>query len=149
MNGSKNSSCDTCSTGFDFFKKIVAALACVLIVYGIIYLDTLTNFKSREYSFIGKSPRMERTIVVNGYGKSTGRNDIAVTNIGYSNVDKDVAVAQANNRKVMDQVKGELKKLGIEDKDLTDNYTIYPEYDYTQAAARTIFLSISNLCYLV
>lgn len=138
MNGSKNSNCDSCSTGFDFFKKILVALICVFIVYGVIYIDTLINFKSREYNYIGKADRMERTVIVNGFGKATGRNDIAVTTIGYSNVDKDVAVAQANNSKVMDQVKSELKKMGIEEKDLTDNYTIYPEYDYTQAKGQEL-----------
>lgn len=128
---SKNS-CENCSTGFDFFKKILVALTCVLIVYGVIYLDTLVNFKTKEYAFIGKADRLERTITVTGSGKVPARNDIAMTSIGFSNTDKDVKVAQANNARVMNPLKADLKNMGIEDKDITDQYTIYPDYDYTK-----------------
>jgi hypothetical protein len=70
---SSRGSCDTCSTGFDFFKKIIVALACVLIVYGIIYVDTLVSFKTKEFGFIGKAPRTERTVTVNGFAKVNGK----------------------------------------------------------------------------
>ena len=60
---------------------------------------------------------MERTISVNGFGKVVGSNDIAVTTIGHSNTDKDVAKAQADNKKVMDKIAADLKTMGIEDKD--------------------------------
>lgn len=140
---SSRGSCDTCSTGFDFFKKIIVALACVLIVYGIIYIDTLVSFKNREFSFIGKAPRSERTVTVNGFAKVSGKNDIAVTTIGYSNTDKDVATARANNVKVMDQVMAELKRMGIEEKDLTTQYSVYPDYDYTTNKIRGYTVSNS------
>jgi len=137
MNTSKNT-CETCSTGFDFFKKILVALACVLIIYGVIYIDTLVNFKSKEYQYIGKAPRMERSIIVQGYGKVTGKNDIAVTSMSYSNVDKDVATAQANNSKVMDQLMADLKKMNIDEKDLTSQYFINQEYDYPPNLPRVL-----------
>lgn len=140
---SSRGSCDTCSTGFDFFKKIIVALACVLIVYGIIYVDTLVSFKTKEFGFIGKAPRTERTVTVNGFAKVNGKNDIAVTTIGYSTTDKEVAVAQANNTKVMDQVMAELKRMGIEEKDLTSQYSIYPDYDYTTNKVRGFTVSNS------
>jgi uncharacterized protein YggE len=120
---SKNN-CDNCVTGFDFFKKILVALTCVLIVYGVIYLDTLVNFKTKEYGYIGKADRMERTITITGTGKVQGRNDVAMTTLGYSNTDKDVKVAQANNAKVMNPIKEALKNMGIQDKDVTHQY--YP-----------------------
>ncbi len=128
---SKNN-CDNCVTGFDFFKKILVALTCVLIVYGVIYLDTLVNFKTKEYGYIGKASRMERTITITGTGKVQGRNDVAMTTLGYSNTDKDVKVAQTNNAKVMNPIKEALKNMGIEEKDVTDQYSITPDYDYTQ-----------------
>ncbi len=131
-------SCENCSTGFDFFKKILVALICVFIVYGVIYLDTMVNFKTKEYSYIGKSDRMERTITVSGMGKVPGRNDVAMTTIGYSNTDKDVKVAQENNSKVMNPLKAELKSMGIGDKDITDQYTISPNYDYTQVKGQQL-----------
>lgn len=118
--------------GGSFFKKFMCTLAGVLLVYVIFYVGTLIRNNIRKYDTIGRSDKMERTITVNGYGKVTGNNDIAVTSIGYSNTDKDVSVAQAANKKVMDSIATELKRLGIDDKDLQTDYSIYPDYNYTQ-----------------
>lgn len=135
-----NCSCGTSGTrshalwcgGGSFFKKLMCTLAGVLLVYVIFYFGTLIRNNIRKYDTIGRADKMERTITVNGYGKVTGNNDIAVTSIGYSNTDKDVSVAQAANKKVMDSIGSELKRLGIEDKDLQTDYSIYPDYNYTQ-----------------
>lgn len=104
----------------------------VLLVYLIFFVGTVVRNNIKKYDFIGKVDRAERSISVAGYGKVTGNNDIAVTTIGFSNVDKDVAKAQTDNKKVMDKVFTDLKTLGVEDKDMQTNYTIYPEYNYTQ-----------------
>ncbi len=115
-----------------FAKKILMTIVGILLVYGVFYVGTLIRNNIKKYNFIGKADRMERTITVSGFGKVSGNNDIAMTTIGYSNTDKDVAKAQADNKKVMDSVYAELKKMGVEDKDLQSNYTIYPDYNYTQ-----------------
>lgn len=128
--GSFHKSMGCCHGGF--VKKIMATLMGVLLVYLIFFVGTVVRNNIKKFDYIGKADRMERTITVNGYGKVNGNNDIAMTTIGYSNTDKDVAKAQADNKKVMDQVMSDLKKLGIADKDLTTNYSIYPEYNYTQ-----------------
>ncbi len=65
-------------------------------------------------------------------GKATGKNDIALTTIGYSNTDKDVAKAQEKNKKVMDAVMADLKNFGIDDADLQTNYSIYSDYSYAK-----------------
>jgi len=118
--------------GCDFGKKLLLTFVGVLLVYGVFYLGTLVRNNIKKYDFIGKADRMERTISVTGYGKVTGNNDIAMTTIGYSNTDKDVAKAQATNKAVMDKVYADLKALGVDDKDLTSDYTIFPDYNYTQ-----------------
>ena len=115
-----------------FAKKIMMTIVGILLVYGVFYVGTLIRNNVKKYDFIGKADRMERTITVNGFGKVNGSNDIAVTTMGYSNTDKDVAKAQANNKKVMDQIYAELKKMNIADKDLQSDYSIYPDYNYTQ-----------------
>jgi uncharacterized protein len=115
-----------------FAKKIILTITGILLVYGVFFLGTLIRNNVKKYDFIGKADHMERTIMINGFGKVTGNNDIAMTTIGYSNTDKDVAKAQAVNKKVMDQVYAELKKMGVAEKDLQSNYTIYPDYNYTQ-----------------
>ena len=115
-----------------FGKKIFMTIVGVLLVYAVVFLGTLIRNNVKKYNSIGKADKMERTVVVNGFGKVSGSNDIAMTTIGYSNTDKDVAKAQADNKKVMDPIYEELKKLGVADKDLQSNYTVYPDYNYTQ-----------------
>lgn len=116
----------------DFGKKIITTLLAVFLVYLILYVGVLMRNNARKFNYIGVADQMERTLTVNGLGKVNGKNDIAVTTIGYSNTDKEVSKAQAENKRVMDQLMAELKKLGVADKDMQTNYSIYPEYNYTQ-----------------
>ncbi|MCX6781948.1 MAG: SIMPL domain-containing protein [Candidatus Magasanikbacteria bacterium] len=126
------SSCASCGCHSTFGKKMLFTLLGVLMVYGIFYFGTLINNNLKKNQFIGRMDKSERMVTVNGLGKVTGNNNIAVTTIGYSNTDKEVSKAQLDNKKIMDQVMADLKKLGIEDKDLQTDYTIYPDYNYTQ-----------------
>lgn len=121
-----------------FSKKVMMTIIGVLLVYGVVYVGTLIRNNIKKYHFIGKADRMERTITINGFGKVIGNNDIAVTTVGYSNTDKNVAKAQADNKKVMDQVYAELKKMGIGDKDLQSDYSIYPDYNYTESRGQEL-----------
>lgn len=133
MANSISSNCGKC-TGpchHRFGRKILWTVAGILLVYSVFYVGTLIRNNVKAYDFIGKADRMERTIVVNGLGKVTGKNDIAMTTMGYSNTDKDIAKAQADNKAVMDKVYAELKQMGIEEKDLQGNYSINPDYNYT------------------
>jgi uncharacterized protein YggE len=133
-NTNLGSSCGKCMgpCHHHFGKKILWTVVGILAVYLIFYVGTLIRNNVRAYNFIGRADRMERSITVNGLGKVTGNNDIAMTTIGYSNTNKDVGTAQAENNKVMDQIKAELKKMGVADKDLESSYNIYPDYNYTQ-----------------
>jgi uncharacterized protein YggE len=119
-------------------KKIIMTIVGILLVYGVFYVGTLIRNNVKKYDFIGKADRMERTITVNGFGKVNGNNDIAATTIGYSNTDKDVAKAQADNKKVMDQIYANLKKMNIADKDLQSDYSIYPDYNYTESRGQEL-----------
>ncbi|PIT88311.1 MAG: hypothetical protein COU29_00780 [Candidatus Magasanikbacteria bacterium CG10_big_fil_rev_8_21_14_0_10_36_32] len=125
-----------CMGGHGFFvKKLFMTLLGVLLVYLIFYVGTAISLNIKKSNYVGLADRSEKTVSINGLGKVTGDNNIAVTSIGYSNTDKEVAKAQTSNKQVMDQVVAELKSLKIEDKDLQTNYTIYPEYDYTEKGA--------------
>lgn len=121
-----------CHCGGTFGKKLIVTLVGLALVYAIFYMGTLIHNNIKKYRYIGMADKTERMISVSGYGKATGENNIAVTTIGYFNTDKDVAAAQTQNKTVMDKVMADLKKMGIEDKDLQTNYSIYPEYDYIQ-----------------
>jgi len=114
-----------------FGKKILLTLFGVFIVYLIFYVGTLMRNNIKKFETIGHADKMERTIMINGYGKVSGNNDIAMTTLGYSNIDKDVSKAQSANKQVMDKVFADLKVFGIDDKDLQSDYRVYPEYNYT------------------
>jgi len=134
--------CDANSGSFG--KKILYTLMGVLLVYLIVLVGTMMRNNMRQYYYIGQAPTMERTISVSGYGKMNGVNDIAMTTIGFTNTDKDVAKAQADNKKIMDQVIADLKKMGVADKDLESNYSIYPQYDYTQSGSQFKGYQVTN-----
>lgn len=120
----------TCHWGGDFAKKLMLTFVGVLLVYLIFFVGSLVRNNIKKYEYIGKADKMESTILVAGVGRVSGNNDIAMTTIGFSNLDKDVSKAQVDNKKVMDQIMADLKKMGVADKDLQTNYTIYPEYEY-------------------
>lgn len=121
--------CHSCGCS-DFGKKLMFTFVGVLLVYLIFFVGGLVRNNIKKYDYIGKADKMESTILVNGVGRVSGNNDIAMTTIGFSNLDKDVSKAQIDNKKVMDAIMADLKKMGVEDKDLQTNYTIYPEYEY-------------------
>lgn len=118
--------------GCEFGKKILLTLVGVLLVYLIFFIGTLLRNNIKTFNYIGQADQMERTITVTGYGKVTAKNDIAMTTLGYTNRDVDVAKAQINNSAVINKIMGDLRSMGIGDKDLQTNYSIYPEYSYTQ-----------------
>jgi hypothetical protein len=117
-----------------FGKKIIMTLIGVLLVYGVAYIGTLVRENIKKYDYIGMTPKQERTIVVAGYGKITGGNDIALMTLGYTNTSTDVAKAQADNKKVADAILVDLKKMNIDEKDIQSSYSIYPQYDYVSGS---------------
>lgn len=139
--------CGNCRGGYmgsDFGRKIIITLVGVLLVYTIVYVGSLMRNNLKQYDYIGVADASERTVTVTGYGKMNGKNDIAMTTIGYTNTDKDVAKAQNDNKKIMDQVLSDLKKMGIEEKDLESDYSIYPQYDYTQSGSQFKGYQVTN-----
>lgn len=121
-----------CSKHASFGYKILMVLVAVVLVYLTFYLGTLMRNNVKQYSYIGQADQQERTITVNGFGKVSGKNDIAMTTMGYSTIDKDVGKAQTDNTNVMNLFLADLKGLGVAEQDLESDYSIYPEYDYTQ-----------------
>lgn len=137
----ENCDCKWCgckNIGYDFAKKILITLLGVFLVYVIFYMGTLMRNEMKEYDFIGKSPKSERMITISGYGKVSGSNDVAMTTIGYSNIDQDVAKAQSDNAQVMNKVMAELKEMDVAHKDIQSDYSIYPEYDYLAETGRKL-----------
>ncbi len=112
-------------------RKLLWALAGILLVYGIVLLGTLIRNNIKKYDYIGYAERTQRTITVEADGKAVMTPNIAVTTIGMEAEAKTVAEAQTKNTTVINSLLTKIQALGVEKKDIqTANYDIYPQYDY-------------------
>lgn len=94
-------------------------------------------------------------ISVNGNGVAYGKPDIAVAQIGVQTRDENPGRAVSDNTEKMNAIIAELKKLGIEEKDIqTSNFSVYAQQnydnsgiptDYTYVADNTVSVTIRDL----
>jgi len=76
---------------------------------------------------------------VTGTGKISATPDIARVTVGIQENGPTVKAAQDNMNTVINTVSESIKKLGIDKKDIkTTNYSINPEYDYTDGKQKII-----------
>ncbi len=108
--------------------KVILGLIAMLLITGIVVVsiirDRIVNVQQWQVS-------------VTGQGKITYQPDIATISLGVQ-VDKisqaDAALKQLNDK--MDAVVAAIKKAGVADEDIkTQNYSIYPQYDYINNAS--------------
>jgi len=123
----------------DSAKKILLTLVGILLVYLVVWMGTLVRNNVKKYFYIGQADRSERTITVDGQGKVTAVPDIALTTVGMTATAKKVDEAQAQNTAVMNKIIAELKKIGVDSKDIqTADYSINPQYVYVESKSPTI-----------
>ena len=78
------------------------------------------------------SPATDRTIYVTGSGSVTGEPDIATLDLGVSVEKETVAEAREEAASAMTALIASLKANNVAEKDIkTENFSIYPQYDYT------------------
>ncbi len=69
---------------------------------------------------------------VQGTGKATAIPDTALISLGITKTATSITEAQNQTNRIANKILDDLKKLGIEDKNIkTTNYSVYPNYDYT------------------
>src|SRR3989344_6705858 len=135
-----------CCSYHHILKKIILAIAgLVLVVLGI-YLVILTRNSLKDYNYIGKSPEFKNIISVEGSGKGTAKPDVSVINAGVLSEKNTVTQAQKENTEKMNAIIKTLKNdFKIEDKDIkTSQYSIYPRYAWSDGSLRIIGYSISQ-----
>lgn len=114
-------------------RKIFYTLLGILLVYLIVWVATLIRNNIVKYEHIGEADRPERSITISADAKVTAAPDIAMTSVGMISKGKTVAEAQQENTKVMNGLIERMKALGIDEKDIqTNNYNIYPQYNFTE-----------------
>lgn len=108
-------------------------------VFLIIFLITLIANNIKTFRRIGMADRQQNAITIEGLGKVTAAPNIAVTSVGLVTEKSDVAAAQLENSKKMNELVSSLKKLGIADEDIkTAQYQIYPKYSYEEKKGSSI-----------
>lgn len=111
-----------------FLQAIIAALVLALIAF----VGVLTWNASAQHRLIGKPENIRDTISVNGTAKMSVKPDIARMNVGVVSTGKTVAETQKQNTDKMNAVTAAIKGFGVKDDDIqTSNYSIYPQYDWT------------------
>src|SRR3989338_5126745 len=120
-------------SGNGVYKKFLYTFLILLLVYFLVLLATMIRNNLKEFYYIGRADKQERTISLQAVGKVVAKPDIAVTSMGMTSDAETVEEAQAKNTKVMNDLISRLKQLEIEEKDIqTSNYSIYPQYDYLE-----------------
>ena len=104
-----------------------------LLGLALVCVAALTACDSNVASQILTPPLNGRTIHVNGSGTVVGDPDIASLNIGVSVERKTVSEAREDAASAMTGVIESLKANDIAEDDIsTENFSIYPQYDWTE-----------------
>ena len=117
----------------------VALLGTIFLIYLIFYIGTLIRTEIKEYEFIGRSDEGMRTISLQATGEVKVVPDVAFTTMGVQTEAETVEAAQDQNTQIMNKLLTELAAMGIAEKDMqTQDYNVYPQYDYTPDEGREL-----------
>ena len=102
------------------------------LAIGPLLMLTLTACDVNIASEVLSSPAGDRTIHVTGSGSVTGEPDIAALDLGVSVEKETVAEAREEAASAMTALINSLQANNVAEKDIkTENFSIYPQYDYT------------------
>jgi hypothetical protein len=112
-------------------NTVIVILAGLILFFTMIRvtLGVVSDFKKTQ--MIERPEPIRHTMTISGKGKIMAGPDIAVLNLGLRTKGDTVIEAQTKNNKVFNELVGEIKKLGIEQKDIqTEQYRINSIYDW-------------------
>ena len=102
------------------------------LAIGTLLILTLTACDVNIASEVLSSSATDRTIHVTGSGSVTGEPDIATLDVGVSVEREIVAEARGEAASAMTALINSLQANNVAEKDIkTENFSIYPQYDYT------------------
>ncbi|MBY0472857.1 SIMPL domain-containing protein [Patescibacteria group bacterium] len=110
------------------------ALLATVVVLGV-FLAVQAIGGLMQWRYIGAGLPAANTITVSGHGEAMGVPDIATFSFSVVSEKSTVDAAQADATAKANAVTAYLKSAGVDEKDIqTSNYSVNPQYDYTQAA---------------
>ena len=122
---------------------IVAGVIAVAFVMGSI-LGPIINMNNDKV--LAAESEEKSSIAVSGQYSIDVAPDIAYVTMAVETKEKEAKDAQQKNAQKMESVYKKLKEIGIAEKDITtSNYSIYPNYDWTEAKGQVLTgYSVSN-----
>ncbi len=116
--------------GGERLRKVVLVGAVFLAIF--IGVKALAELQGLRY--IGAGLPATNTISVSGYGEALGVPDIATFSFSITSLKPTVAAAQEEVTTKVNAITQFLKDSGVDEKDIkTSDYSVYPQYDYTQS----------------
>lgn len=109
-----------------------------LIILGLlaVYLFVLAVSEIKSMRYIGSGVSASNTITVSGEGEATAVPDTATFSVTIQERAKTVEAAQEVATEKSNDIVAYLESEGIEEKDIqTADYSVYPEYEYVDAAS--------------
>lgn len=115
----------------EFLRKAIIAVVVLLGVF--LSIQVLAN--AMQLRYIGAGVMPANTITVSGEGEAVAVPDIATFSFSVVSEKSTVAAAQDDATTKINAVTAYLKDAGVAEKDIqTSNYSVYPQYDWIQAA---------------
>lgn len=131
-------------------KRAMMALALLALA---VWLGFKARNEAKQYDYIGV-PVERNVISVSGEGKVVGIPDVAAIDLGMTVERKEVAAAQQENTRVMNELITRVKAAGVDAQDIqTTSYNVYPAYDWNDgkqvlrgyAVSQNVHVKIRNL----
>ena len=125
-------------------KAVVSFVIVLSLAVGVIAISfqSLTN----AVNISTTAPEPGKNIVsVQGEGIVRVVPDTAFVTLGIETSNKDMSVAQTNNKQTMNAIINELTGLGIKKEDIqTQNYNVYPDYRWENDKNILVGYKVSN-----
>lgn len=126
--------------------KLSAAFLMMLVLTVGIFAGSLLNTGEKALATAPVAPNPDQKLVsVQGEGIISVTPDVAYVSLGVETSNKEMTVAQAENKDKMNAIMAELKRLGIPEKDIqTSGYNVYPDYQWQQEKSVLVGYRVNN-----
>lgn len=121
----------------DLSNKVYKLVVAVIILVALFYLGNLF------YNFQTLPQNYPQEISISGSGKIYAKPDVAILILGVEDKGAKISDIVKNNTDKMNKIIKDVKDSGVDEKDIqTTQYTITPEYNWTEVRGR-IFIGYS------
>lgn len=113
--------------------QVAVALMMVFMVAVGVVVGSLGKPTEATNTPVSTTDTGRNIVSVQGEGIVRVVPDIAYVTLGVETSHKEMATAQKNNKEKMNNIMGELAKMGIKKEDIqTTNYSVYPDYQWEE-----------------